>query len=96
VGAATPARPSAQADFASNSPCPSRTNASNVFGFAPPIGSQGLLHKGHNEWMFKTSSFNSVEPIAVEAGVEDLAELDVEAWVAGDRRGFRTAGIPHP
>src|SRR6516164_5899527 len=26
-----------QADFASSSPCPSRTNASNVFGFAPPI-----------------------------------------------------------
>jgi 3-carboxy-cis,cis-muconate cycloisomerase len=25
------------ADFASSSPCPSRTKASNVFGFAPPI-----------------------------------------------------------
>ncbi len=46
-----------------------------------------LVHKGQNKWEVPTGSLGLIEPIAVEAGVGDLAEaFDVEAWVAcGDQ-----------
>src|SRR5882724_4808243 len=46
-----------------------------------------LVHKGPNKWEVPPGSLALIEPIAVEAGVGDLAEvLDVEAWVAcGDQ-----------
>jgi hypothetical protein len=57
-----------------------------------------LVHKGPNKWEFPSGSLGMIEPIAVEAGVGDLAEaLDVEAWVAcGDQNrvpyGFTDTG----
>ncbi len=63
--------------------------------------SESLVHKGRNEWIFQTGSlsFNTIDGVPVEAGVEDLGEvLDVEAWVAcGDQNraqyGFTDNGL---
>jgi hypothetical protein len=61
--------------------------------------SESLLHKGPNKWDVQSGSLGLIEPIAVEAGVGDLAEvLDVEAWVAcGDQNraqyGFTDNGL---
>jgi len=80
-----------------NSPSPACNCATARLSFAPvdvtllTLRANGkltnLVHKGPNKWEVPTGSLGLIEPIAVEAGVGDLAEaFDVEAWVAcGDQ-----------